>query len=378
MLRILADRGGGYMDNMRDWGHDSGSSEKSYVLLAFALILAVAGAIGLGYYLTRPEIKYAVSANVISRLDPPTRKIAIRLNEEPCNRTLATQFANSLSSASEYAATISFVRYTEKKCGLNEDLLTPLSLAQKNSGDFDGAEKSITRIIDLYPNAARAYFERGEVRAAHGDYSGSYEDFRKAIYVYSDPSTILYRGFDALAKDAVKLGRPCEAVATIRDYIAFDSLERRSPQLLGLIAAWQKQGACPSASGNGIARLKYTRTANAIILPVKVNGVEGRMIIDTGASRTVFTKTFAARAGIEPMEDDGAMVRTANGSIWVMGGRAKKVSLGSASTGNVPVFIQTEGQKGFGQHIDGLLGLSFLGNFKFTLNNGVLELQPLT
>lgn len=366
------------MDNMRDWSHDSGSSEKSYVLLAFAIILVVAGAVGLGYYLTRPEIKYAVSANVISRLDPPTRNIAIRLNEEPCNRTLATQFANSLSSAAEYAATISFVRYTEKKCGPNEDLLTPLSLAQKKSGDFDGAEKTIARIIELYPNAARAYFERGEVRAAHGDYSGSYEDFRKAIYVYSDPSTILYRGFDALAKDAVKLGRPCEAVATIQDYIAFDSLKRRSPELLGLIADWRKQGACPSAFGNGTTRIKYARNAGGIILPVKVNGVEGRMVIDTGASRTALTKAFAARANIKPASDDGALVHTANGSVWAMGGRAKKISLGSATTGNVPVFIQTEGQKGFGPDIDGLLGLSFLGNFKFTLNNGVLELQPLS
>lgn len=366
------------MDNMRDWSHDSGSSEKSYVLLAFAIILAVGGAIWLGYYLTRPEIKYAVSASVISRLDAPTRTIAIRLNEEPCNRTLANQMANALSSAAEYAATISFVGYIEKKCGPNEDLLMPLTVAQKGSGDFEGAEKTLARAIEIYPNSYRAYFERGETRAARGDFAGSYDDFRKAIYVYSDPSTILYRGFDALAKVAVKLGRPCEAVATIQDYIAFDSLERRTPALLGLIADWQKQGACPSAFGNGTTRIKYAKNTGGIILPVKVNGVVGRMVIDTGASRTALTKAFAARANIEPASDDGALVHTANGSVWAMGGRAKKISLGSATTGNVPVFIQMEGQKGFGPEIDGLLGLSFLGNFKFTLNNGVLELQPLT
>ncbi|WP_281349314.1 retropepsin-like aspartic protease family protein [Parvibaculum sedimenti] len=109
-----------------------------------------------------------------------------------------------------------------------------------------------------------------------------------------------------------------------------------------------------------------------------MNGIEARMIIDTGASRTSLTRSFAARAGIEPVKDDGSIAHTANGAIWVMGGRAKVISLGDARASNIPVFIQTVEQKGFGPGIDGLLGLSFLGNFKFTVNDGVLELQPLS
>ena len=180
-----------------------------------------------------------------------------------------------------------------------------------------------------------------------------------------------------MAEAAVQLGRPCEAVSIMQDYVAFDNLERRTPAMRGLMRDWQTQGKCADPFGSGKARLKYERLGGGIVLPVTINGVTGNMIIDTGASRTALTQGFAKRAGIKPSLTDGSLVHTANGTVWAMGGRAEKISLGAASSGNVPVFIQTEGDKGFGPGIDGLLGLSFLGNFKFTLNSGVLELTPL-
>lgn len=365
------------MDDMKDWGRDANASEKSYVLLAFAIIVAIAGAAGLGYYLTLPKVEYAISASAFSRLDSKARTLALRLNEEPCNREVAARLANTLANSAEYSATVSFVQVTEKKCGPNEYLWSPLVNAQVGLSDYAAAEKTLARALELHPNSAQAFFERGSVRSKREDFAGAYQDYRRAIYVYSNPSLIGATAFEGLAQAAAKLGRPCEAVATLQDYVAFDNLERRTPALLGLMRDWQKQGSCPSPFGNGTTRLRYVRNLGAIILPVKVNGVEGRMIVDTGASRTVLTRGFAAHAGIEAADEDGAMTHTANGAVWAMGGRAEKISLGEARTSNVPVFIQTPGQTGFGPGIDGLLGLSFLGNFKFTVDNGVLELQPL-
>jgi hypothetical protein len=61
----------------------------------------------------------------------------------------------------------------------------------------------------------------------------------------------------------------------------------------------------------------------------------------------------------------------------VFGGRADSISLGGARLGAVPVFIQ-DSTKGFlGEGVDGLLGLSFLGNFHVVINAGVLELRQL-
>jgi len=112
-------------------------------------------------------------------------------------------------------------------------------------------------------------------------------------------------------------------------------------------------------------------------MPVDVNGVQMRMIVDTGATRTTLTHLAAERAGIRASTEDGAMVTSANGVIWVAGAKAKRVALGEASATNVSVYVQQADTSGLGANVDGLLGLSFLGNFKFSANNGVLELAPL-
>lgn len=365
------------MDKSREWRGDS--AEKSYVPLVFAIIVVVIGtAIGGYYYFVQPKVEYAISASTFSRLNSEARALAVRLNEESCNRTLGRKLAAALNAASEYAATISFVQATEKKCGLNEDLLTPLFVAQRESSDLDGAEETLSRVIELYPNSADTYFNRGDIRASQGDYAGSYVDLRSAIYVYSDPATIRYIVFYLFAKDAAKLGRPCEAAAILQDYMAFDSATRRVQATIGLMRDWQKQGACPPPPGNSTTRVRYAMNRGAVILPVRVNGVEARMIIDTGASRTSITRKFAVRAGIAAIDGDSAIVHTANGDTWVMGGRAEDISLGGSHASNVPVFIQAKDDAGFGPGIDGLLGLSFLGNFGFTLDNGTLELRPLS
>jgi clan AA aspartic protease (TIGR02281 family) len=112
----------------------------------------------------------------------------------------------------------------------------------------------------------------------------------------------------------------------------------------------------------------------AIVVLVKVNGIPAHMIFDTGATRTVLSKQFAANAGIEATESQ--IVSTANGDALVFGGRADSISLGDARLGSVPIFIQTSTNSSFGKGIDGLLGLSFLGNFQVRINAGLLELRP--
>jgi clan AA aspartic protease (TIGR02281 family) len=97
------------------------------------------------------------------------------------------------------------------------------------------------------------------------------------------------------------------------------------------------------------------------------------MAIDTGATRTVLTEVAATRLGIAFNDRRGATVMTANGRISVADGRAKSVALGGAHLNDVPVFVQ---KNGFGDSVDGLLGLSFLGNFQVKIGNGTLELKP--
>lgn len=358
-----------------EWSHQA--TERNYVLLTAIILALVGGAAYAVYYFMQPKQTYAISSDTFSRLTNSGKDLALRLNKEPCNRDVAAKLANALANGSEYAATISLVTYTESKCGENEDLWLPLYSAQSGSSDYAAAETTMERVLKVYPYSSKAYYARGKTRAKRKDFAGAYDDYQKSIYVYDDPASFNEKPFLGMAEAAVQLGRPCEAVSIMQDYVAFDNLERRTPAMRGLMRDWQAKGKCADPFGSGKARLKYERLGGGIVLPVTVNGVTGTMVIDTGASRTALTQGFAKRAGIKPSLADGSMVHTANGTVWAMGGRAEKISLGAASSGNVPVFIQTEDDKGFGPGIDGLLGLSFLGNFKFTLNNGVLELTPL-
>jgi aspartyl protease family protein len=140
---------------------------------------------------------------------------------------------------------------------------------------------------------------------------------------------------------------------------------------------WQKVGGCAPLSGTGTALLRYDPNKTSIIVTVEVNGVPARMVVDTGASRTALSMAVAKRAGIEPSALQGAIVTTANGNTWLPGGRADNISVGGARLASVPVFIQSSTSGSFGDDVDGLLGLSFLGNFHVQIGSGTLELRPL-
>jgi len=352
------------------------SAERSFVFPVVIGLFALIAAAAAVYFFTRPTVTYAISASAFSRLDSQTKTLAVRLNEEPCNRDIAARLAKKLADGAEYAATISFVEATEAKCGPNEYLWIPLANAQRGSSDYAAAEATVARGIALHPDSAYAYFMRADLRTMRGDFDNAYVDYKKAIYIYSDLSKVTQGAFQDMAKASVKLGKFCDGISIMQDYIALHNEARHDARLLGLIDDWQKKGACPPPFGNGKARLAYDQRAPGIILPVTINGVTGKFVIDTGASRVTLTKDFARRAAIRPDKDDEAVMATANGEVRALGGRAKSIALGNARAGNVPIYVHTA-RKGFGPGIDGLLGLSFLGNFKVTLSKGQLILEPL-
>jgi predicted aspartyl protease len=78
----------------------------------------------------------------------------------------------------------------------------------------------------------------------------------------------------------------------------------------------------------------------------------------------LISSNLAQKADIERSDPESAVVSTANGDTTVMTGRAEVISVGGASLKNVPVYIQGSDSAGLGEGIDGLLGLSFLGNFQ--------------
>jgi clan AA aspartic protease (TIGR02281 family) len=345
------------------------------LLVVLATLIAATAASFLILQYMNDSARYVVSSDVYHRLDKEAQLDVRRLIREPCNRTLAADLVGALSEQAEYVAIIKFVGWLKEKCGPNEELLRDLFVAQKESGDLPGAEQTANQLVDLSPADPDVYGWRAGVREMQTNIVGALSDMRQALLLFSDPKNVALSVYYDIARLEAKAGHPCGAMATLRDYIAFDSERRRSQQLTTLMTNWRAGGSCQPFSGTGKALVRYNPNATAIIVPVKVNGMPAHMIVDTGASRTVLSRRLAASAGIEMT--DLHVVETANGKTLAFGGRAASVSVGDARLNNVPVFIEPSADSSLGNDSDGLLGLSFLGNFRTHLDGGWLVLEPI-
>jgi clan AA aspartic protease (TIGR02281 family) len=324
------------------------------------------------YALSQNAGNAAVSADAVLRLKPEMRETAMRLNSDPCNRTLSFKLVGGLLQDADYTSVIRLGQSLRAKCGPNKDLLGSIYTAQYLMADYKNAEITADDMVAEYPASYLSYGWRSAVREKNGNIQGAYEDMRLSLGLTADPKHVAYQMYYDAARLADSTGNPCEAVAIIRDYVAIDAVERQTTQIATLTSDWQKKGACPPLVGTGTAILHYDTHAGGIILPVEINGITVKMAVDTGATRTVLTEELADRLGIAHSDQKGANVMTANGPIWVATGRASYISLGGARLGNVPVFVQ---KSSLGKDIDGLLGLSFLGNFQVRISNGILELK---
>jgi len=105
------------------------------------------------------------------------------------------------------------------------------------------------------------------------------------------------------------------------------------------------------------ATVTIRQAYSAFLVPVRINGISGTLVLDTGASQTLIKPEFARRAGLE----------VAYGAP-----RARSVSVGSASVEDIDVGIYDAlpGRPG----VDGLLGASFLHHFRFTVDRKNLQL----
>jgi aspartyl protease family protein len=256
-------------------------------------------------------------------------------------------------------------------------MLHPLLQAQLGSADFAGAARTADELVESFPTDPNVWGWRADLREKAGDYAAVVQDWRQALRQFANPETVALSVYYSLARAEARAGRPCDAVLTIRDFVAFEPRQRRTPQVETIMRDWRERGDCPAPFGQGAAVTRYNPNAGAVVVPADINGIPARVIVDTGAKRTVLTQKFATRAGVEPDGRDGAVVVTGNGVTWLPGGRVRKIAVGNATAHDVPVFVMATAKADLGGEADALLGFSFLGNFNVHLGSGILALTPL-
>lgn len=111
------------------------------------------------------------------------------------------------------------------------------------------------------------------------------------------------------------------------------------------------------------------------LIDTVLNGrVQARLMLDTGASLITLTEEIASKLGITPYSGAAELpFKTAGGEDWMPLVALDVVAVGSAKTRLVEASINSHIKE-----IDGLLGMSFLGDFRFEIDrtNKLLTLKP--
>ncbi|WP_413061676.1 TIGR02281 family clan AA aspartic protease [Sphingomonas carotinifaciens] len=90
-----------------------------------------------------------------------------------------------------------------------------------------------------------------------------------------------------------------------------------------------------------------------------VDGVERRMLIDSGATLTALSEDTAAAAGLEPRDEIvPVLLNTANGTIRAKTATVARLQLGAIRAGGLPVVVSPA----FGR--TDILGMNFLSRLK--------------
>jgi len=117
---------------------------------------------------------------------------------------------------------------------------------------------------------------------------------------------------------------------------------------------------------------------NHFFVEVVINGRgKARLLLDTGASMITLSQNAASRLGLNYMDAPKITFSTAGGMVEMPLIALDSVAVEGASASLVETAINP---MDMGQDIDGLLGMSFLSNFKFEIDqiHARLVLRPLT
>ena len=136
-----------------------------------------------------------------------------------------------------------------------------------------------------------------------------------------------------------------------------------------------------SAQGAGAVVLKFKRRGASMFVETKVHGKRAFFLVDTGASTSTLTPSFARKIGALPDSRAPTMVvQTANGRRRTSLGLMRSLRFGGRTHRNVTFSLcpSCGGRSPWGAPVVGLLGMNVLGRYTMSIDEarGTIKLVP--
>ncbi len=122
----------------------------------------------------------------------------------------------------------------------------------------------------------------------------------------------------------------------------------------------------PVKPTNSVA-IPLQHVGHLFVVTIRINGEhEGHLIVDTGASHTVLSRSLAIRSGLLTGASNGVTMNTVGGQVQAEVVRVNSIRVADLEVTDsvATIYDLPDAPPG----IDGLLGLSFLGRFEVTLD----------
>ena len=307
------------------------------------------------------------------RANPNAARLLDQLRREPCDGEAILPLVKLMSQGGyPREAATSALKFGER-CGQKADLLEHAYHSLVRVRDLPGAVNAASELIKIDQARGRYRYLRGFAHEELKNFKAALSDYVSTLQLFTSLSNVAASEFYRVSRMYTALGRPCDAITPLEIYLSYDVAKRQTAQLSQLIKEYANSGDCRATYASGSDKILIPPSN---IIPVIINGAQGRMIVDTGASMVALSPSFASRARILPDESNLMTFQVVGGTIQSAPGNAQLMEVGNTRAANVPVAISIGNASAYGPDVDGLLGMTFLARFNVTLSGGALELKP--
>lgn len=300
--------------------------------------------------------------------DVETSRLRGSIAKEPCDRVMIVALGEKLIQGGDNRGALRAAASFFHRCGDYSRLRWLTYGAHTRLGEWDAAIAEATKLIAHNRHDRDYWGWRGLAHEEKGDFARAIADYRQALTLEPRLNGLPFN----LANLLERVGRPCEAIFPLEQFLHHNSDVDGAAQVRQRILALHESEACGEYAGAGRAIISFTPGAPAVVTLATVNQRhKGRFLIDTGASQVALAAEFARKLGVA-LGDETVLVRTAGGLASARPVILDVIAVQRASASRVGALVMSSMPPG----IDGLLGLSFLSRFEMSMNRqrGRLEL----